>query len=292
MQINYREAKLKLVQVFQDTLKMCKENEILKDSIQNSIQQQKIYPQEMQIECNKNRFSQNVKITVSTKRTFEAAKNYSQIDENQPSPNTQKICVLNFANSVHVGGGVIHGARAQEECLCRISTLYPAISDSKPKKNFYEKHLQQNDFLGTDDIIYTPNVTVFKSDTDIPEVLEQKDWFTSDVITCAAPCLYDLEKPLSEQELYALHLSRWKKILTVACKNDVDTLILGAFGCGAFGNPPELVAKACKEALKDFENTFVNIEFAVFCTPNKMENFESFKRVFGKGMRRQNEENN
>lgn len=44
----------------------------------------------MQIECNKNRFSKNVKTTVSTKRTFEAAKNYSQIDENQHSPNTQK----------------------------------------------------------------------------------------------------------------------------------------------------------------------------------------------------------
>ena len=43
--------------------------------------------------------------------------------------------------------------------------------------------------LHNNDLIYTPGVTVFKSDTDMPEVLPEEEWYQVDVISCAAPRL-------------------------------------------------------------------------------------------------------
>ena len=64
-------------------------------------------------------------------------------------------------------------------------------------------------------------------------------------------------------------------------------LILGAFGCGAFQNPPEVVARAYKEVLAEFEYDFDTVEFAVYCPKREQtvnpsgNNFSVFKRVLG-----------
>ena len=39
-----------------------------------------------------------------------------------------KIAVMNFANAFQAGGGVADGCTAQEESLCRCSTLYPILN--------------------------------------------------------------------------------------------------------------------------------------------------------------------
>ena len=60
-------------------------------------------------------------------------------------------------------------------------------------------------------------------------------------------------------------------------------LILGAFGCGAFQNPPEVVARAYKEVLAVFETG----EFAVYCLKREQtvnpsgNNYAVFKWVLG-----------
>ena len=77
--------------------------------------------------------------------------------------NGKRVCILNFASSVSPGGGVVTGAQAQEESICRVSTLYFALSDKESAGRFYDYHWELIDKgemnrKNRDDIIYTPGV--------------------------------------------------------------------------------------------------------------------------------------
>lgn len=67
----------------------------------------------------------------------------------------------------------------------------------------------------------------------------------------------------------------------VAAVNQVDILILGAFGCGAFQNDPDTVAKAYRTALKDYRDKFDSIVFVIYCSGTDMSNFEAFEKSIG-----------
>ena len=55
-------------------------------------------------------------------------------------------------------------------------------------------------------------------------------------------------------------------MLNLALYWENDSIVLGAFGCGAFRNDPEIVAQAYKNVLPEYVNNFKNIEFAVILT--------------------------
>ena len=78
------------------------------------------------------------KVSVSADRSFQAA---MRLKKEFPE---SRIAVLNFANAFHPGGGVEAGASAQEECLCRCSTLYPLLNRNYLLNNFYDYHEEQN----------------------------------------------------------------------------------------------------------------------------------------------------
>ena len=82
------------------------------------------------------------------------------------------------------------------------------------------------------------------------------------------------------EELYQIHLKRAKHILHIAALNNVEILILGAFGCGAFRNDPNVVAKAYKDALEEYKKSFFLIDFAIYTRPDEEENYLAFKRHF------------
>ena len=67
--------------------------------------------------------------------------------------------------------------------------------------------------------------------------------------------------------------------MDIAVAEREEVVILGAFGCGAFSNNPEVVALAAKNVIKEYLNAFKVIEFAVYCGPKDNRNFETFKRV-------------
>ena len=208
-------------------------------------------------------------IIISKKRTYEAAKQYKG----------KRIAVLNFANN-HSIGGAPWSAGAQEESLCRISTLYPCLE--KYKEQFYEYHKDlyskgKMDELGNDDLIYLPNILVFKTDESAPKVMRLDDWYFVDVITSAAP---DLDRKFYDWAEYrTLMYNRLKKIIQVAKKENVEALILGAYGCGAFHNPPEIIASIFKDLLNEYH--FNTVEFAVYCNNDeKFNNYNIFKNIF------------
>ena len=224
-------------------------------------------------------------IIISKKRTFEAAQDYAKLGE--------KVAVLNFASSTNPGGGVVNGAGAQEECLCRISTLYFTLDTDENWKRFYNPHRKARTPLHNDDILYTKNITVFKSDTTSPKLLPENEWYDVDVITCAAPNLRekpqnycntgesDVAVSITPEKLYDIHVQRARKILDIAAMHEIKNLVLGAFGCGAFKNDPNVVARAYADVLKDYDGVFENIEFAVYCGSDT-SNYDIFKETLCK----------
>ena len=62
----------------------------------------------------------------------------------------------------------------------------------------------------------------------------------------------------------------------MALNNKVETIVLGAFGCGAFMNNPNVVAQASKNVLNEYLYAFKNIEFAVYCSPKDDINYRIF----------------
>lgn len=266
-----------LVEIFEDTLNMIQENAVLKKSVDNSIQGAKLYREGDTIDFNAPKSaadSSEYTITVTRHRTFEAAQ---KLIAKHPG---KRVAVLNFASATNPGGGVTNGARAQEECLCRCSTLYPVLTKDEFIKNYYRYHRRRSDHLYTDACIYVPDVEIIKSDVDEPRRLPKKDWQKVDVITCAAPNLWFDPGALSADEQMKVHLKRGEQILQVAMANKVDVLVLGAFGCGAFRNNPVVVAEAYAQLLEKYKDRFAAVEFAVYCNPQSSENFEAFNKRF------------
>ena len=270
------------VTVFKDTERLCKTNPKLSESVKKATASQKLILEgDTLADQKKDIYEDPAKVVVSKKRTYEAAAGYKG----------QHVAVHNFASASNPGGGVVNGASAQEECLCRCSGLYFNLNTRAMWDGFYQPHRDAHDPIHNDDIIYTPGVTVFKTDTAMPELMPESDWYDVDVITCAAPNLRNQpsnkyntgdgnkQTVMKDKDLLALHEKRLRRILEVALSEGCDTIILGAFGCGAFQNNPEVVAQANRNVIKDYLHAFKNIEFAVYCSPRDDHNFVIFERV-------------
>ena len=206
-----------LVPCFKDTLERALSGS-LKDKTVESCRTNKIYKEEFV--SNVPRRNEYSDIIVESGTTFAAARKYLHIG---------KTAVLNFANPENPGGGVQYGAMAQEECLCRSSNLYPCLCDKNVFKDYYEYHRNLKNTFYSDRLIYTKNITVFKDDNDIPQILPEHMWFTVDVITCAAPYIAK-RKYTNSSALLLLFKSRIKNIFEAARDNKADVIVLGAFG--------------------------------------------------------------
>ena len=265
--------------VFEDTDRLCKNNEKIKASLTASREGQKLVLENDILnteEINLKKYKKPAQIVVSKKRSFEAAKAYKGMP----------VCVHNFASSTNPGGGVTKGSTAQEECLCRCSGLYFVLNTKDMWDGFYQPHRNAQNPLNNDDIIYTPAVTVFKSDTDNPKLMPETEWYDVNVVTCAAPNLR--EKPsnafnkhngqeavkITDKELLALHEKRLSRILDVAVMEGNEVVILGAFL-----NSPRIVAQAAKNVLEKYKHAFETIEFAVYCSAWDEENYQIFSKV-------------
>lgn len=271
------------IRVFEDTQFLCGSNPVLKKAVQKSIENQKlilegdVYPSS----SGRRIYDMPAKINVSGRRSFSAALQYSG----------SRVCVLNFASATNPGGGVTRGSSAQEECLCRCSTLYALLNTKVMWDGFYGPHRRTRNPLHNDDCVYTPDIIIFKTDTSEPRIQPERMWSTVDVLTCAAPNLRvrpgnemnpgegDEQVIISNSELQKLQEKRIRRISDIAVENGAEVLILGAFGCGAFQNPPEIVAMAMRNVIEEYKYCFKVIEFAVYCSPRDDENYRVFSRI-------------
>lgn len=211
--------------------------------------------------------NQQTQFEVRNETTLKAA--HRLVEKGQP------VAALNFASASHPGGGFLSGARAQEESLARSSGLYACLSGNP----MYEFHQTRRDPLYTNYVIYSPNVPVFR--TDEGELLKQP-WPCSFITSPAPNAKVVLERDRSRHgEIHRALAERIYKVLAIARFHGHGVLILGAWGCGAFGNDSQEVAELFAEELHGpFRGVFTHIVFAITDWSEEKRFIGPFAKVF------------
>lgn len=207
---------------------------------------------------------------------------YMNYSFNFKNKDTKNILVLNLANPFNPGGGVRQGARAQEEDLCRKSSLLLSLESQEAQK-YYNYNIAQNTYMGTDAMMFTPNVEIIRDENGA--LLDET--VVVSVLTCAAPLVIYGKEGMSEEEYRCMVYNRIVKMLKCSAYFGYKHLVLGAWGCGAFGNDAKVISDVFYKALKEIEycrmrekDLFRRIEFAVLDKTEEQYNFNQFQRNF------------
>ncbi len=183
------------------------------------------------------------------------------------------MAILNFASYLHPGGGFLRGSKAQEEALCHESTLYNVLKEFQDYYEYNEKH--KNKSMYTDRAIFSPDV-VFEHDRRMRKI---------SVLTCASPNFsaagqnFRVTAAANTSVLW----QRIRFILDILNAQSVDIAILGAFGCGVFGQNPMEVASIFKE--ESAQTAWGRPIRLVYAIPQgrRDNNLQEFRKVFGVG---------
>ncbi|MCD8082611.1 MAG: TIGR02452 family protein [Clostridiales bacterium] len=209
-----------------------------------------------------------------------ARKRYDELKETGESE--PRVLVLNLASATHPGGQTRKGASAQEEDLCRRTSLLLSLESDDAKK-YYDYNNARKTRMGSDGILLSPYVEVIKDAS--AEALSEP--FSISVMSCAAPMIRMGLEGMSQQEYERMLYRRIQGMLLVAASQNYRHLILGAFGCGVYGNDAAIVSDLFYHAIRDFfsdnrksDRLFASIDFAVLCRPEKDYNYREFCRNF------------
>lgn len=184
------------------------------------------------------------------------------------------VAALNFASSTSPGGGFLSGARAQEEAIARSSGLFACL-EHQPMYPFHRARL---DAMSSHYVIHSPQVPVFR--TDDGELLDEP-WLMS-ILTCPAVNGAALLRYSPERiaEIPRVMRERAHKVLATAIHHEHRCLILGAWGCGAFGLDPVVMAGIFHELLTTtFAEAFEIVVFAITDWSEEQRFIGPFKRA-------------
>ncbi|MCD7860700.1 MAG: TIGR02452 family protein [Oscillospiraceae bacterium] len=209
-----------------------------------------------------------------------AQKQYQYLkNAGEPAP---KVLVLNLASATRPGGRTRDGSSAQEEDLCRRTSLLLSL-ESEDAKRYYDYNNARKSRMGSDGVMLSPHVEVIKDA--VSELLT--DPFPISVMSCAAPMVRIGLEGMSQQEYEEMLYNRIQRMLLVVASQGYRHLILGAFGCGVYGNDAALVSNLFARAIREFTyagkdsgQLFDSIQFAVLCCPGKDYNYREFCRNF------------
>lgn len=162
----------------------------------------------------------------------------------------KRVGILNFADGLTPGGLVLQGESTQEEDICRCTNLYETLIKPECMKNYYQYNYYQQNGLYSNTVIYSPDVRVIRYDSTY-SFLEKEAYL--DVLTCPSPSIRVSEEVLCNRIL---------GILKVARANKIKVLVLGAWGCGAFGQDAFVMGRCFAKAINKC-NYFDYIMFAV-----------------------------
>ena len=166
-----------------------------------------------------------------------------------------KTIALNFANAMYAGGGYILGGNAQEEALCRASLLYYTIRTAKKYYHANRLHLLPD---YTNYMIYSRNVPVIRDNSG----MLLQSLVTCDFLTCPAVNRTFAKFFFSQKKLNLIMEHRIENIIKLCAVQKPDVLILGAFGCGVFGNKREIVYPQFEQAINKYLPEEITILFA------------------------------
>lgn len=212
-----------------------------------------------------------MRFEVTNESTLAAARRH--VAEGRTNP----LC-LNFASAKNPGGGFLGGSEAQEESLAKSSGLYPCIAQMT---SMYSANRGLKTCFYNDDMIYSPSVPVFRDDSyALLDAPYYASFITAPAVNRGAIARNEPER-LDELEAYML--TRIDKLLSLALHHGHTNLILGAWGCGVFGNrADEMASWFAALLLHDarYRHAFSHVNFAV---PDRKNDgtFAAFDAVFG-----------
>ena len=204
------------------------------------------------------------RITVMNADSYQAGRQY------------ENALVMNFANAHKPGGGFEFGATAQEESLCRCSTLYGSLT-SKTAAEMYKYNNTHASRVESDYMLISPNVVVFRDEN--YDLL--KEPVVLGVITAPAPNRRGAAALASSSQIEETFIRRIRILLLAAAKYGYKNIVLGAWGCGAFGNDARDVAEYFRKIIVDegYGKGFEEICFAIYGRENG-RNITAFREVF------------
>ena len=214
-----------------------------------------------------------------------------------------KVCLLNNASDLCPGGNVTkkNGSQRDRYChktklyknlnegdICRRTNLYKNIIDHKnlyyfdildkncAKNNLIPqfKYLNYQIMLELENYkpfaLFSPEISIIK-DENYELIKEQKNISVITYAPIRNPVFLNGEY---DEYHYNIMDKKIKMLLFIAKENNIDTLILVAWGCVGFNNPIHQVAKLFKENLKN--TYFKKVIFAI----NDEYMLEKFKTEF------------
>jgi uncharacterized protein (TIGR02452 family) len=248
------------------------ETVLIKDETDFAVENSKLFsvedfPDEFELK----KIEGKTQFEVTDETTLEAAKRICRDNE------AENPFVLNFASAMSPGGGFLSGSQAQEESLARSSSLYPCL---KANFEFYEFNRRYPNIFYSDSMIYSPKVPVFRNDDGS---LVAKPYLVTFLTSPAVDVRFVKEKDASKVDLIEeVTKERARKFLWIATQHQHKTLILGAWGCGAFQNDPPMIARIFDELLQgEFANCFERVIMAIYDKTPTRKVYQAFTAQFG-----------
>jgi uncharacterized protein (TIGR02452 family) len=184
-----------------------------------------------------------------------------------------KIGVLNAANAKYVGGSFINGAEAQEESLCRASTLFYSLVANNTAKPFIAKeefkkdktNIQYTQNIQTtltreNGVLISPQVTVFRK-REGGHYINLPNSFDVTVVSSAAENIKGHRKTTHYGQNNAQKI---ESQLAAFAQQGVQSIVLCGWGCGSFGNQPSDIAPIYAQLLQGkYQGMFKEVIFAL-----------------------------